>query len=235
MKSRNYLLVAASLLALAAAPALAYEEGTWILRGGVGTVQPKSHSFTYSDEIDSISFDIDDATNMTFTATYMFSQKWAFDVLAAVPFEHDIMGTMDLGSGPVTAKIADTKQLPVTVSLQYHFTPDSDFQPYAGLGFNWTKFSSTNTVSVPDFEYEDPELGYISEVGCLDIDDSTGVALQVGADWAVGETMVVNFDVRWFDIDADVYYEDPFEIGYEKIGTAQVDPLMYSLNIGFHF
>jgi len=225
MKTYKFLLVAAGLLALVAAPALAYEEGTWVLRAGVGTVQPKSHSLTYSDEFDSFTIDVEDASSMTLTATYIYSQHWAFDVLAALPFEHDITATMDLGSGPVTAKVADTKQIPATFSLQYHFSPDSDFQPYAGLGLNWTTFSSTTLV--PDFTD--------AEVGGLKIDDSFGVAAQLGGDWAVGENMVLNFDVRWFDIDADVFLVGPAFSTEEKIGTARIDPWLYSLNIGFYF
>lgn len=225
MKTYKFLLVITGLLALAAAPALAYEQGTWVLRGGIGTVQPKSHSLTYSDGIDTVLIDVDDATNMTLTATYMFSENWAFDVLAALPFEHDIKATADVGSGPETVKFGETKQLPPTFSIQYHFAPDSDLQPYAGLGLNWTSFSSTKLL--PDFVDED--------IVALSIDDSFGVAAQFGGDWKIGEKMVLNFDVRWIDIDADVMLKGPAFSGGEKIGTAEIDPWFYALNVGFYF
>ncbi|MBT8089864.1 MAG: outer membrane beta-barrel protein [Gammaproteobacteria bacterium] len=235
MKTRNYFLVAASLLALAAAPALAYEEGAWILRGGVGTVQPKSNGLTISDEdFGSVIFDVDDATNMTLNATYMFTRHWAFDVLAALPFEHDIYATLDFDSVSEKVKIAETKQIPATFSVQYHFLPDNAFQPYAGLGFNWTTFSSTRFVSLPSSMFEGSEIEY-EEFGGLKIDDSFGLALQVGGDWNIGERMVLNFDVRWFDIDADTYYLDPSISGEEKLGSMKVDPFLYALNLGFHF
>ncbi len=238
MKTRNYFLVAASLLALVAAPALAYEEGTWILRGGVGTVQPKSSGLSSSYDIDGMTFnetiDVDDATSMTLTATYMFTQKWAFDVLAALPFEHDIFLTMSDGSSSDRFKIAETKQLPATFSIQYHFSPDRDFQPYAGLGVNWTSFSSTKFVSDIESLLEDPEIGF-GESGSLKIDDSFGVAAQVGGDWKLTERMVLNFDVRWFDVDADTYYVNPAISGEESVGTVKIDPFFYALNIGFFF
>jgi len=235
MKTRNYFLVAASLLALAAAPALAYEEGTWILRGGVGTVQPKSNGLTFSDsEFGSVTVDVDDATSMTLTATYMFNQNWAFDVLAALPFEHDIYATMSEGSSSGKIKMAETKQIPATFSLQYHFSPDRDFQPYAGLGVNWTSFSSTKFASDFASEFEDPEAE-LGEIGSLKIDDSFGLAAQVGGDWKITERMVLNFDVRWFDIDADTFYLDPAISGEEKIGTVKIDPFFYALNLGFYF
>ncbi|MGB5449565.1 MAG: OmpW family outer membrane protein, partial [Woeseiaceae bacterium] len=240
MKARNYFLVAASLLALVAAPALAYEQGTWILRGGVGTVQPKSNGLSSSYDLDGMtiteSIDVSDATSMTLTATYMFTQKWAFDGLAALPFEHDIYMTMSDGSSSEKFKIAETKQLPATFSIQYHFSPDRDFQPYAGLGVNWTSFSSTRFVSISDIdpEFEDPEVG-IGSSGSLKIDDSYGLALQVGGDWKITERMVLNFDVRWFDVDADTYYVDPSISETIELGTVKIDPFFYALNLGFFF
>lgn len=238
MKTRNHLLVAASLLTLAATPAMAYEEGTWILRGGVGTVQPKSNGLSSSYDIDGMTFtetiDVGDATSMTLTATYMFTQNWAFDVLAALPFEHDIYMTMSDGSSSDKFKVAETKQLPATFSIQYHFSPDRDFQPYAGLGVNWTSFSSTKFVSDIESLLEDPEFG-LGESGSLTIDDSFGLAVQVGGDWKITERMVVNFDVRWFDVDADTYYVSPAISGEESVGKVKIDPFFYALNLGFFF
>jgi len=41
---------------------------------------------------------------------------------------------------------ASTEHLPQTVSLQYHFMPDSKFQPYLGLGVNYSHFFSEKTT-----------------------------------------------------------------------------------------
>ena len=40
------------------------------------------------------------------------------------------------GPGTSFVKIGETKHLPPTFSFQYHFLPDGQFQPYAGLGLN---------------------------------------------------------------------------------------------------
>jgi outer membrane protein len=225
MKNLKYLLVATGLIALMAEPALAYEPGTFVLRGGVGTVDPKSNNLTVTDEIDEVRISVDKATNMTLTGTYLFSEKWAIDVLAAMPFKHDIDATMDIGGGPETVKIAETKQLPPTISIQYHFSPDGDFQPYVGLGLNWTTFSSTKFV---------PEM-IDEEVSKMYIDDSFGVAAQLGGDWKLGDRMVLNFDVRWIDIDSDISIGGPAVTGKEKLGTVEIDPWVYSLNLGYSF
>lgn len=234
MKTFNKLLVAAGLLAISAAPALAFEPGTVIIRGGVGTVDPQSTAFRTTEDLGSgpetLTVNVRNASNMTLTGTYMINRNWAVDVLAALPFKHDIHAK--LKSPAPTAiqsmKIADTKQLPPTFSVQYHFTPDSDFQTYAGVGMNWTTFSSTRFVSELDDLLDE-------EISKLIFDDSFGVALQLGGDIKVGDRMVVNFDVRWMDIDSDVSVRGPNIDGKQKLFTAEIDPLVYALNLGYHF
>jgi len=225
MKIFKQSLVAAGLIALMAGPATAYEPGTFVLRGGVGTVDPKSKNLTFSDGVDEVGVSVDKATSMTLSGTYMFSENWAFDVLAAAPFKHDINATVDIGEGPETEKIAETKHLPPTFSIQYHFSPDSNFQPYMGLGLNWTTFFSTKFV---------PEM-IDEEVAKLYIDDSFGIAAQIGGDWKVGDRMVVNLDVRWMDIESDISIGGPGIEGKEKLGTIEIDPWVYALNLGYSF
>ena len=162
MKSSKYLLAAGALLALVASPALAYEAGTWVLRAGVGVVAPDSDNLVLDP--DTI-VNVDDGTSLTLMGTYMFSPNWAFDVLASWPFNHDIK----LGG----VKIAETDHLPPTFSLQYHFLPDSNFQPYAGAGVNYTTFFSTDITQT---------LTDLTGITNIDLDDSFGLALQLGAD-----------------------------------------------------
>jgi outer membrane protein len=213
MKSSKYLLVAGALLALAASPALAYEAGTWVLRAGVGVVAPDSDNLVLDP--DTI-IDVDDGTSLTLMGTYMFSPNWAFDVLASWPFNHDIK----LGD----AKIAETDHLPPTFSLQYHFLPDSTFQPYAGAGVNYTTFFSTDVTQT---------LTDLTGITDIDLDDSFGLALQLGADWTFGNNWLLNFDLRWIDIESDLTASDG--VDSSELGTVAIDPWVYSINIGYTF
>ena len=231
MKIFTRALVAMGLLAFVAGPALAYETGTFVLRGGVGTVAPKSHSLKFSEEGESVVIDVENSTSMTLTGTYMFSQNWALDVMAALPFKHDIKATIDMGEGPMTEKIATTKQLPPTISLQYHFSPDSDFQPYVGRGMNWTNFSDTKLAS----SLSEGEMEIDEDPVALKLDNSTGIAAQFGGDWAIGDNAVVNFDIRYIDVDSDVSVKFFGMDEFEKLGTAKIDPWLYSINLGYRF
>ena len=250
MRISKYLLAAGALLALGASPALAYDQGTWILRAGPGVVQPKSNNYseTLPDDPTDISgtmrFDVDDATSLVLSGTYMFTRNWAFDVLVAWPFEHDINMTYDLtipsgfeptilpGNYQGVEQIATTDVLPPTFSIQYHFLPDADFQPYVGLGFNWTSFSDTNFAGPAQAPLA-PAFYDIS------MDDSYGVAAQVGGDWTFGDHWALNFDVRWIDMETDVDLTliDPTDPGSFETESAkfEIDPWVYSINLGYHF
>ncbi|NND46991.1 MAG: OmpW family protein, partial [Woeseiaceae bacterium] len=95
---------ASAILGLAlAVPTFAHEAGQWIVRGGIGTVMPKSDNLSLptledlsvpevSSNLLTISsvVQVDDGTSLTLSLTYMFTENWAFDVLAAWPFKHDV-------------------------------------------------------------------------------------------------------------------------------------------------
>jgi len=213
MKSSKYLLAAGALLALVASPALAYEAGTWVLRAGVGVVAPDSDNLVLDP--DTI-IEVDDGTSLTLMGTYMFTPNWAFDVLASWPFTHDIKlaGT----------KIAETDHLPPTFSVQYHFLPNGAFQPYVGAGLNYTTFFSTDVEQV---------LTDLTGVTDIDLDDSFGLALQLGADWTFGNRWLLNFDLRYIDIESDLTVSDG--VDSEKLGTVKIDPWVYSINLGYSF
>lgn len=231
MKSSKYLLAAAALLALVTSPALAYEAGTWILRAGVGMVSPDSENFVDDDGSTTTTVEVDDGTSLTLTGTYMFTPNWAFDILAAYPFNHDINLTVadniDPGFNLVSIKAGETDQLPPTFSIQYHFMPDGAFQPYAGAGLNWTTFFSTEVTQ---------DL-VNAGINGLSLDDSFGLALQLGGDWTFSNNWLLNFDVRWIDIetDATVDYVVPTPVASEEIGTIKIDPWVFSVNLGYRF
>ena len=204
--------------------AFAHEAGDWVLRAGVGQVNPKSDNFSMTEDGESTSVDVDSGTSLTLMGTYFFTENWAFDILAAWPFKHDVNATVSDGTDTLSAKVAEIEHLPPTFSVQYHFLPDAAFQPYAGLGLNYTTFTSEDLT---DVVVAGENLGPIAD--SLSLDSSFGVAVQLGADWKFNDNWLVNFDVRWMDIDSDLTVDG------EDVGTIEIDPLVYSINIGYAF
>lgn len=175
----------------------AREAGQWEWTIGAHVVDPKSGNGSLA----SGAFDVDVGSNTrpTFTGEYFFNSNWGLEVLASLPFQHDI----SLNG----AEAASTKHLPPTVSLQYHGGGEK-VSPFIGLGVNFTKFFSVD------------ERGPLAGTN-LDLDDSWGLALHAGIDFAIGEKRWIRIDARKIDIDTDV------SLNGTALGTVNIDPMVY--------
>lgn len=222
-------LVAIGALGLATAiavPAAQAEQGDWLIKGGATMVSPKSGNLKLGDVdvpdvgiVNNASIEVGDATSFGFTITYMFTDNWAVELLAAVPFKHDIKLKGTLDGSTMSGKIGETDELPPTLSVQYHFTPDQTFSPYVGVGVNWTLFSN---------EKIDPTLA-----NKLSLSDSFGIAGQVGADIYFSKQWFGNLDIRYIQIETDAKVTD--DVGTTKLGTVKINPFVYSIMIGYRF
>jgi outer membrane protein len=201
MNKRIALCAAALLSATAVNTAVAFDQGDWLIRFGLSDIDPKSDN--------SPIVSVDSAWGATFNFTYMMTDNWAVELLAAWPYEHDI----SLVGGP---EVASTEHLPPTVSLQYHFMADSAFQPYVGFGVNYTMFFSEDTYG----ELEGTDLS---------LDDSWGLAYELGADFMLGETWFLNANFRYIDIETDASLDGAF------VDTVEIDPWVYGAHLGFRF
>lgn len=197
---KNLKALATALLVCSAAPALAQSAGDWTLGLGLGYVSPKSDNGTLAG----LDADVGDNARPTFTFEYFIRDNLGIEVLAAVPFEHNI--SLD-GLG----KVGSTAHLPPTVSIQYHFANDSAWTPFVGAGINYTKFFDTDASG--------PLAG-----SDLDLDDSWGAALHAGVDYKVTDRGAMRVDVRWIDIETDV------KLDGAKIGTAKIDPWVFGVS-----
>jgi len=184
-----------------AGTANAFEPGDWLVRVGASYVNPAS------DNHDTVS--VESATSATINFSYMMTDVWALEVLAAYPFKHDI----ELHNG---TKVGSTKHLPPTVSLQYHFMPTEQFQPYVGVGINYTNFFSEKTQG--PLEGMDLNLG-----------DSWGLAGQIGFDVLFNDNWFFNLDIRYIDIDTKA------KLDGVSLGKVEIDPWVFGGHIGYRF
>lgn len=196
------LAIALMTTATLAAPAFAQSRGDMTLGLGIGYVEPKSDNGTLAGGTTTI----DGNARPTVTFEYFVRDNLGIEVLAALPFKHDI----NIGG----SKIGTTKHLPPTVSLNYHFPTGGAFKPFAGVGINYTTFFEDRT-----------DLGG----GELKIDDSWGLAAHVGVDYALSEKAALRMDLRYIDIDSDVYLDGA------KIGEVEVDPVVFGVSYVMKF
>ncbi|KAF1726429.1 OmpW/AlkL family protein [Pseudoxanthomonas japonensis] len=193
--------IAIALALGAAVPAFAQSKGDWTLGVGVHQVNPKSDNGTLAGG--TLPLEIDSDVKPTVTFEYFLRDNLGLEVLAALPFKHDI-------SVKGVGKVGETKHLPPTVSLQYHFNSEGKVSPLLGVGLNYTTFFSEDTTGA-------------LEGTRLKLDDSWGLAAHAGLDFKVSERSAVRVDVRWADIDTKV------EVDGAKLGTANIDPLVYGV------
>lgn len=185
--------------ALAAPPAIAQNQGDFLVGLGVHNVDPTGGS----SSTDAGRIRAKANVRPTLTVEYFVMDSIGIELLASWPFEHDIELK---GAG----KIGKAKQLPPTLSVQYHYVNESDFKPFAGVGVNYTKF------------FDDHGKGALSGAK-LDLGDSWGVAFHAGVDYKVSENGSLRVDLRYLDIDTQV------KVDGNKIGKVNVDPLVYGI------
>ncbi|MCR9278233.1 MAG: outer membrane beta-barrel protein [Pseudomonadaceae bacterium] len=196
-------------LTIASTSAFAVEKGDIMVRAGFHNVDPKSDNGRVNELAADI--DVDDDTQLTFDLTYMFTDNWGLEVLAALPFEHDLkIGGADAGS---------VKHLPPTISALYYFNPQSTVQFYAGVGVNVTIF------------FEEDERGPLAGTE-LELDTSVGPAVVLGIDIPLNDKWFLNADVRYFDIDTEATVTAP---GLRLTPDVEIDPFAFGLNVGYRF
>ncbi len=203
--------------------ALAYESGDLILRAGVASVQPDEDSSVLKlngGALAGTRAGVDNSAQLGLTATYMLTPHVGVGVLAASPFQHDIRAA---GLGIDAGKI---KHLPPTVTLQYFpLDAGSAFQPYIGVGVNYTVFFS---------EHVDSQLeAALDSSGDLDMDNSFGWAAQAGADYALDDHWVVNAAVWYLAIDTDATFR--FDSGDRVTAQVDINPWVYMVGLGYRF
>ncbi|KZX60373.1 hypothetical protein A3709_12350 [Halioglobus sp. HI00S01] len=213
-------LAAAVALAGSTAVVQAYEAGDWILRAGAVTVAPDADS-DIVDETLPVTVDVDDNTQLSIIGASMVDPNWGIELLVATPFSHDI----DVNE--VNAQAGETKHLPPTLSVQwYPRGAASGWQPYVGIGINYTHFFD---------EKADSDLEGIVGNADLDLDDSFGLSASAGVDMPLGEHWALNAGVWYIDIDttATVTLKDA---GDSKVRfDVDIDPWVYNVGIAYKF
>jgi outer membrane protein len=214
-------LLAAVCTGILTAPAYGLEKGDWLGRIGVARVIPNEDS----DEIGATGTEVDvkDGTSLGLTLVYMLSPNLGLELLAAVPFEHDLEadgGTLD------GVDIGSIKHLPPTLSVQYYFQPNQKVRPYVGAGLNYT------AIFDEDVDSELKTALGTDDVD-LSLDDSFGLAVEAGVDIDINDSWYFNAALWYIDINTEADLEangqrvDKFDV--------DIDPWVGLVGVGTRF
>jgi outer membrane protein len=210
--------VAATIAMSGATSVSAHEEGDILVRAGVVTVEPTNGNgdiLAAASGADSgLDLGIKNDTQLGLNFVYMLTDNVGVEVLGATPFEHDIKveGT--------NLTVGSVQHLPPTVSLQYFLLGDTDsrVQPYIGAGLNYTWFFNQNANGSQGFSN-------------LDVDDSVGLAAQIGVDVMATDNILVNASAYRIDIDTDA------TVSHSALGALKsdvsIDPMVYMFSVGY--
>jgi len=211
-KTSLALLAAAVALAL---PAAAAEPNPWMVRVRALYMDPADKSEPVPAlGVPANAITVSEKLFPEVDVSYFFTKHLAAELVLTYPQKHDVTVEKSVLGGPV--KIGTFKHLPPTLSLQYHFTPDADFRPYVGAGINYTWIMDDNL--------EIPGVGQLTlESG------SFGGSYGAGFDWRLDKNLFLNVDVKKVYISSDV------KLGGNKVTSVGVDPVLYSIGLGWRF
>lgn len=210
MKTRFTATLLATLLATSAQ---AYQAGDIILRAGAAGVLPTGESDDITGLPAGAKVEADDAWSLGITGTWMATNNIGIGLLAAWPFDHDIEAK---GTISPLGTVGDTKHLPPTLTLQYYFDTGSKLHPYVGAGINYTYF------------FDEDTKGALSGAS-LDIDDSWGLAGELGVDYELQNDWLVSGQVWYIDISTEASVT-----GLPKFDV-DIDPWVVMFSVGKKF
>jgi len=189
----------ALILALAAGMAQA-AQGDWLGRARVIHIAPDASS-------SALGLDASNETTLELDFTYFVTNKLGLELILATR-QHDVTSN--------GARIGEVTHLPPTLTLQYHFAPDSpSFRPYVGAGVNYTRFYDINLLN-----------------GAATVEKSSwGGALQLGADFPINKTFFINVDVKKIWIDTDV----KLTATGATAANFKINPVIFGLGVGMKF
>jgi outer membrane protein len=138
---------------------------------------------------------------------YYWTPNWSTELVLTYPQSQTVTvaGT----------SIGTFKHLPPVLTMKYDFLPNEAFQPYVGVGVNFTIISDVNLAG-----------------GALKLSSTSfGPALQAGFDYKLQDHWYANVDVKWFKLQSDV---DSAATG-ARVSTVHVDPFLFGVGIGYRF
>lgn len=221
MKIGKFLLFSALTLVIgtvaAGSPARA-EAGDWLVRLRGILVAPDDSSGPVLPGFPGGGAKVDNAVTPEVDITYMLTRNIGLELIAATS-KHNATGSGDLAGLPLLKSWA----LPPTLTVQWHFAPEARLRPYVGAGINYTLFYNNDAKSA---------LNAAIGPTKVHLSDSFGWAIAAGLDYELTDSVFLNLDVKYIDIDTTVRLNTGGAINRVKLS---IDPIVFGVGIGKRF
>jgi len=175
-------------------------QGDWLARARVININPDASS-------SALNLNASTETTLELDFTYFVTRNLGLELILATKKHTITAGGANIGSVAL---------LPPTLTLQYHFSPESSsFRPYVGAGVNYTRFY---------------DIGLLNGAATVE-KNSWGGALQLGADIPLNKTFFLNIDLKKIWIDTDV----KLTATGATAANFKINPLVLGVGVGMKF
>lgn len=222
-KSTSLPVIAAAACLLLSPITYAYEAGDWLVRGRIINVDPDETSSAVSvgtplAAVAGSKVGVTSDTTLELDITYMITKNWGAELILGSS-RHDVPAK---GTIAALGDIIDARTLPPTVTLQYHFRPDAKLRPYAGIGVNYTNF------------FDEEVTGGLDAPGAkVSMEDSWGLAAQIGVDYSINKDWFINADLKYIDMSTTAKFKNT-TVGAAEVDV-DIDPVIFGIGIGRRF
>lgn len=212
MKLKQSVVLACALMAPLVAMA---EAGDWVIRARAVNVSPNEDSrLDKYTGIPGARLDVGDQVIPELDISYYVTRNIALELVLALGTRHDVNVK---GAGALNQNLGSVNLLPPTLTAQWHFRPDQTFDPYVGVGVNYTRFMDNSL--------------HHDVLGDIRVErNSWGPALQAGFDFNLGNGWLANADVKYLWIDTDVKLKNG-----PKIDSLDINPWVIGFGFGKRF
>nr|WP_063370892.1 OmpW family outer membrane protein [Pseudoalteromonas luteoviolacea] len=165
----------------------------------------------------------DSDTQLGITFDYQYNDNIVFELVAATPFSHTVEGQGGLAGND----IAEIKHLPPTLLAQYHFFDASaKFRPFIGAGLNYTVFFDEEASAALKQTLKTDDVK-------VDLDNSFGLALQMGFNYEINDKWGLHVMVSKMDIDTDATV---YANGVQALTSdVEIDPFVAMVGAKYKF
>ncbi len=169
------------------------------------------------------SVDVKSSSSIGMSVNYFQNNNISYQVYIAPLIDFDIhaSGTLE-GMG----HLSTVDVLLPTVLVNYTFDDLGNFKPYIGAGINYTIFSNEEPTATLN-----GALGGNTDV---QLDNSLGLAFQVGLRFNLNKQWYLNANYLWIDVDSTANI-DTDAVGTKRTVDLKIDPSVVYVSVGYRF
>jgi outer membrane protein len=184
--------------------------GTILLRGRIVGILPDNSNSTITPIGGHIQ--VTNSVSPEFDLSYFLTNHLAIEGEAGIT--HNSLTAEDTVYGDIA--VGKVWGAPILLLAQYHFLPNSRFNPYAGVG-----------LSIQPYFGAQPAGGTVQQ---LSVRSQVGAAFQLGVDYQISGRWYGNLDVKKILVNSYATVNDG-----AITASGQLNPLIIGLGIGYRF